>query len=256
MSAWRSAYESLPRPTLYGHRGSRTSAPENTLAAIELAAREGADAVEIDVRPTRDGELVVMHDPTLLRTVGDPRSVGETTRAELGDLRIEGHAIPTLEDVHGLCVALGLGLNVELKRDVPSRPAAVALLAQALRRLGPGCGLVVSSFDPAMLLALRVLAPEVPRALLLEPASARRYRHARFARDLGVAVHLDHEMASPAAIAGFHAQGLRVVAWTVNSGPEAGRLCALGLDGIITDVPAAARRSMNKFVRPESRGTG
>jgi len=241
VTSFREAYLALPRPTLFGHRGCRGEAPENTLAAFEVAARAGADGIEIDVRPCRDGSLVVMHDPTLERTAGDRRSVAALSLGELSAVRSEGEPIPTLDETLEFCRRRGLALNVELKRDVPSRPRAVLAAARTLLRHKPGHGVVVSSFDPLMLAAFRVLAPEIPTALLLEPDSARKHGHERLARFLGLAVHPDRAMVTPERLRRWREESLRVAVWTVNEPDELRRLCRLGVDGLISDNPALAR---------------
>jgi glycerophosphoryl diester phosphodiesterase len=239
------AYFDLPRPALFGHRGVRGAAPENTLGAIRLAAAQGADGVEIDVRPCQSGELVVMHDATLARTAGDPRAVADVTRDQLRAMRVGGsEPVPLLGDVLDVCRELGLGLNVELKRDVPVRARAVWAAARELRARGTGLALVVSSFDPLMIAGFRALAPELPTALLVEPSSARRYRLGHVARHFGVAVHPERTMVSREWLERWHRQGLRVMVWTVNDPAEIRRLCELGVDGIVSDVPDAARAVM------------
>jgi glycerophosphoryl diester phosphodiesterase len=240
----RQAYLALPRPALFGHRGVRTRAPENTLAAFEVAADEGADGVEIDVRPSKDGELVVMHDATLARMTGDPRLVAELTTGELAELRVAGEVIPTLRDTLAFCGARGLALNIELKRDVPSRSQVVLRVARLLARTDVPSAVVVSSFDPWMLAGLRALAPEIPTALLLEPHHHRRYRLGHMAQAFGMAVHPARSMVTPLWLDRWHRRGLRVMVWTVNDPEEIRRLCAMGVDGIITDDPGTARAVM------------
>lgn len=252
MTTFREAYFGLPRPTLFGHRGSRGDAPENTLAAFEVAHESGADGIEIDVRPTADGALVVMHDPTLERTAGDPRSVAELSLAALAEIRCDGQRVPTLEETLVFCHQRGLALNVELKRDVPSRPRAVLAAARTLLRHRPGSGIVVSSFDPLMLAGFHLLAPEIPTALLLEPESAARYGHERFARRLGVAVHVDRTMLTTARLARWRAAELKVAVWTVNEPEELRGFCRLGVDGLICDNPRVARAVIDE-VRAEAR---
>src|SRR6476646_7269082 len=115
-------------PYVFGHRGVRGAAPENTMAAFELAAASGADGVELDVRLCRTGELVVCHDPTLARFTGgrDERKVadldlGELARADVGS----GQGVPPLAEVLRLARDRKLRVNVEMKRDVPNRRLVV-----------------------------------------------------------------------------------------------------------------------------------
>src|SRR5512143_1463332 len=98
---------SLPQPVVFAHRGASAHAPENTLAAFELALAQDADAIELDVKLTADGQAVVIHDPTLNRTTGSQGSVKNMSLAELKSLdagsyfseTYRGEKIPTLEEV-------------------------------------------------------------------------------------------------------------------------------------------------------------
>jgi glycerophosphoryl diester phosphodiesterase len=236
------------RALVLGHRGCRNgSAAENSLGAIETAADAHADGVEIDVRPARDGSLVVAHDPTLARVshAGDERRVCDLLPTELQRiaLRYGGH-IPSLRAVLELCRARQLRLNVELKRDVPNRRAAAVAAARNLRfwRATP---LVVSSFDPAMLLWFRLLAPTVPIAQL--HGGQRRHRAAqRLAVSLARAdaVHLEYPRVSARAVARYHARGRALATWTVNDPTDGVRLAGYGVDAIITDRPRELRAAL------------
>lgn len=234
MSA-REAYDRAAPPLLIGHRGLRTVATENSLEAIEAARRQGAAGVEIDVRPAADGTLVVMHDPTLERTAGDPRPVASLDGSALSRLRLQGgERIPSLTEALALCRDLDLWLNVELKRDVPSRLATSRAAAAQIG--GTAAPVIVSSFDPLMLAAFAYLAPDVPIALLVEPA----HRHlAALAPVLRTrAIHPCRTLVSADQIGRYRRAGLRVMTWTVNDPTEAAFLLSLGIDGIITDDPA------------------
>lgn len=236
----RRGYDRVRLPVLVGHRGSRTRFTENTLEAVELAAEQGAQAVEIDVRPCASGEIVVMHDETLERVTGDPRAVASLTRAALREVVLPcGARVPSLDEVLELCGARDLLLNVEMKRDVPSRVGATRGLAAVLRRSRFASHVVVSSFDPFMLAGIAALAPRIELALLLEP------RHRRVAPAAGWlrarAMHPDKRLVSASSVRRWHQRGLYVVPWTVNDVDEAHRLLALGVEGIITDDPALLR---------------
>jgi glycerophosphoryl diester phosphodiesterase len=230
-------YHALPSPLLIGHRGLGTVAPENTLEAIEEAARVGAGGVEIDVRPCRDGELVVFHDRDLKRMTGQPERVESLDWSELKRVDLGGATIPRLADVVSLCERLDLFLNIELKRDVPSRRQLVRSVAHYVRRLGPEPVIALSSFDPAMLAQLRRDAPGVPRAVLY--ASRHRWVRRLAAPLAAVAVHPDHRLVRALDVRRAHAAGRRVMCWTVNDVGDAKRLLALGVDGVMTDDPAA-----------------
>lgn len=248
--AARACLHALPTPFILGHRGVRGpgAPPENTLPAIERAHAEGADGVEIDVRMCGSGEVVVLHDPGLDRVTGgaDTREVTGLHHEELSRIDLGGGAhVPTLREVLERTRQLGLALDVELKRDVPSRWRLVLAVARALSASGsePRVPPVfVSSFDPLMLAAFRAVAPRIPTALLLHP------EHRQVARlatsGLYDAVIAERTMVRGRDVGAWRAHGRRALSWTVNDETEAQRLAALGVEGFITDRPAALRATL------------
>ncbi len=231
-------------PKLIGHRGVRGARPENTLAAFELAAEEGADGVELDVRLSRDGVLVVAHDPELTRVTGgrDTRAVTEIDAAELSRVDLGGGAgVPSLAEVLAFARGRGLFVNVEMKRDVPDRRAVVRGTLEALREPRFAERALVSSFDPFMLEEFAWRSP-VPVGLLFHRGQAH-LRPWLVARALGVdAMHAERTLIgrdlSPAA-------GRLVNVWTVNEPGEARLLSDVGVDGLITDVPGELRAALS-----------
>lgn len=231
-----SLYRALPSPLLIGHRGLNTVAPENTLEAITAAADLGVDGVEIDVRPTRDDAVVVFHDRELSRMTNRPHRIEALDRRELDAIDLgHGARIPLLEDVLELCRQRDLFVNVELKRDVPSRRRLVGAVARCLRRHDRRLPMIVSSFDPAMLADFRRRAPLIPVGVLY--ASRHRWVR-RLATPLrAAALHPDHRLLRATDLRAAHAVGRRVMCWTVNSEQAARRLLDMGVDGVMTDDP-------------------
>ena len=236
------------RPLVIGHRGvRRDGVTENTLPAFEAAVDEGAEGIELDVRVCRSGELVVVHDPTLERITGgaDPRSVADLSLAELREVILPGGAhIPTLAEVLTFARARGAAVNVEMKRDAPSRAAIVKAVARLLDAWDPHHPVLVSSFDPGMLAGLALLAPAVPRAVLVHRT---RWHELHAATSLGLgahAVHLCRTLTRPELIAQLKALGLVVNVWTINDDREARDLAELGVDGLITDAPGHIRGAL------------
>jgi glycerophosphoryl diester phosphodiesterase len=201
------------------HRGDQRRAPENSLAALQAAARlPRVDGVEFDVRVSRDGVPVVIHDASLDRVQGVPSLVRSLTAADLDEL-----GVPTLADV-----LAGLPrrtfLDVELKE--PLGRAGFQVLAG-----GRGRDLeraLVSSFVPEALAALASLAPGWPRwlnALALDRSTL------RTARQLGCrGVAVEWRSLDPDAIARAREGGLQLGAWTVRRRPTRTRLERLGID--------------------------
>ena len=242
-----SRFSALPSPLLIGHRGLNTVAPENTLEAIAAAADLGVDGVEIDVRPTRDDALVVFHDRDLSRMAERPHRIDTLDLREVGSIDLgHGARIPLLDEVVDLCEQRGLLLNVELKRDVPSRRRLVRAVLRCLKRHDRRLPLLVSTFDPAMLADLRRRDPRLPLGVLY----GKRHRWVRrLAGPLkAVALHPDHRLVRASDLRAAHAASRRVMCWTVNDEEAARRLLDMGVDGIMTDDP---ERMLPLFGRTE-----
>jgi len=229
-------------PFVYGHRGVRGAAPENTMLAFERAATAGASGVELDVRPCKTGEIVVFHDATLTRCSGgkDDRLVSEVPWSDLARTDLgEGARVPLLDEVLGWARGRGMRVNVELKRDVPDRKRLVVATADRIRALPDRAStIVVSSFDGLMLVQIGRLLPEVARGFLYEPDRPL-FGWGWPAPLLGAAaVHPERTRVTAAACRAWRLARLLVNVWTVNDPEEARRLRALGVDAIITDRPA------------------
>ncbi len=241
------------RPAIVGHRGVRGARPENTMAAFELAIRQGADAVELDARVCGSGELVVVHDADLARVAGVHRRVVDLPFSELSRVDVGGgERVPQLVDVLDLCRSHGVGVNVELKRDLPSRTGAVVAAAQLLLAWHGEHEVVVSSFDPWMLAGLRKLVPSVPCAQLVHRS---RYVpiHLAVGRAVGASgVHLECSLWTAARVGALRRSASWIAAWTVVDVAEARRVAALGADAIITDMPGLVRAAFERAPAPSS----
>ncbi len=213
------------------------------MAAFELAARSGADGVELDVRLCRTGELVVCHDATLTRlTAGrDERKIADLDRVDLSRTDVgEGQPVPLLTTVLDFARDRKLKVNVEMKRDVPSRRHVVRETARVLTALGARVAdVIVSSFDPVMIGYLAWLLPAAPRGCLFAP-DQRWLRSGWMAVPLGAdAVHPERTLVDEGRYRKWRSRGKLVNVWTVNDVAEAQRLAGLGVDAIITNVPGA-----------------
>jgi glycerophosphoryl diester phosphodiesterase len=213
------------------------------MRAFALALDEGADGVELDVRLDADGDIVVLHDPTLERVTHgrDPRAVAALTRRDLDSIDVGGgQCVPRLLEVLAWARERDACVNVELKHDAVSRRRLVRAIGRLLHGgradLPP---VLLSSFDPFIVLALGRLVPSVWTGWLVHDRQ-RIAKHAPAARALGArAVHPQRTLVTPRAMAGWKARKLPVHVWTVNDVDEARHLAALGVDAIITDTPRA-----------------
>ena len=217
------------------HRGASAYVPEHTFAAYDLALEMGADVLELDVRATRDGTLVVLHDRTLARTAGDPRRIDDVA---FDELPAAGRPL-SLDEVLARYATATRWL-VEMKDPTARLTHAVV---EAVRAHGLLQHATVQSFDHLALRRVRRMEPRLDVApLICESSTVAEVltgirRAGRYASGVSVA----HVTCTAAVILAARARGLRTHAFTVNDAVEMERLIALGVDGLITDCPDHAR---------------
>ncbi len=248
----------MPLPLIIGHRGARASAPENTLPGIVEAARQGARMVEVDVKLTRDGVPILMHDDTLSRTAGLDCRVAAVDFADLAALDtlpafLAGHPeagrewqarhgpapvrIPSLEQAIACALDLDIGLDLEIK-PCPGRAAETAARALEVARAAwperrsPPC---ISSFAIVSLEVARRGAPDWPRGLLLDRIGPRWSEQISHIDAAFVAVNAAR--LSPGRVAALRTSRRPVLAWTVNQPARARLLWHWGVAGIFSDRP-------------------
>lgn len=242
-------------PLIIAHRGESHDAPENTLAAVNLAWERGARAVEIDVRCSAEGEVFVIHDADTRRIGGPRRAVSRQSAEDLAAMdagawkhrRWKGERVPRLAEVLRTVPAHGR-LFIELKGEAETVPAVLevvrnsGLLPERLllmsfqpsvvgRLVGNRCGIDVCR----LLTARQWRSPEV-RARMLRFAS----RHGLAGVDVEATPDLDR-----AFVDAMHNAGLLVYCWTVNRVASAVRLARIGIDGITTDRCERLTRALN-----------
>jgi glycerophosphoryl diester phosphodiesterase len=241
VSARRTGLWTFPR--LLAHRGGGALAPENTLAGVRLAARLGYAGTEFDVKLTAEGVPVLMHDENLDRTTSGHGAVAAASLTDVQALdagnwfgrAFASERVPTYEAAAGLCRALGLWANVEIK-PCPGRGAETGRsVARESMRLWAGYAQppLLSSFSVEALAAAQATAPLLPRALLVEDPPAD--WHAALAGLGCVALHLAHSRATPELAAAVHAAGYGLLCYTVNDPARAALLYSVGVDCIVTD---------------------
>lgn len=239
------------RTLVLGHRGASADAPENTLAALELAVAQGADGVELDVWRCATGEVVVAHDEDLVRVAGSPLRIPDAGLRELRALdvgawkgaRWRGQRVPLLAEV--LEALPGALVNVELKSRGGRDLGLARAVAEVVHRARAEPRVIVSSFDWRLVAAFRLASPDVATGLLFEASRAWWLRTWAGVRSLRpVAVHPDRALATDARVAAWTAEGLAVNVWTVDDAGEAARLARAGAASVITNVPAAIRRAV------------
>ena len=218
-----------------GHRGAPRAHTENTVESFLEAQRMGADWVELDVRRTSDGVLVVHHDPAL----PDGTVICHTLRSELP------LSVPTLAEAFDACGTMGVNVEIKNSADEPGFDATDRLVEQTLEVIEHAGGsrkVLVSCFDIATLDAVRRLSPTMPTGYLVlsvaQPGDA-----------IAMAIDGGHEAVNPwdalldePAVGRCREAGLAVNVWTVDRPERIAELASWGVDGIITNVPDVARQ--------------
>ena len=227
------------------HRGFSGDAPENTLAAFKKAMEVDSDMIELDVRFSKDGQIVVMHDDTLDRTTNGRGKVSDYTLKELKQFdagswfapQFSGEPIPTLVEV--LELAKGkIPVNIEIKDESPSRYKITDLAARALqevKKAGMAGQVIFSSFYPSSLEQIKERDPRIWVALLYH-RDWNSLREVTGGRAFS-AVNLRHSFLTREKIGRIHQEGMKVNTYTVNSEEEMERFIRWGVDGIITNHP-------------------
>lgn len=221
-----------------GHRGARSLAPENTLRGIRTAAACKADYIEVDIRLSKDGALVIMHDESVDRTTSGTGNVEDLTLDQIRALEIKDTAsssdsamasekVPTLEEAVALCRDLGLRMVVEMKEEGIEETVAGAL---------KGAEAIVTSFYHESVREIREISGLktgiIISSLPIDPV------------DLAVKAGADAifpKRTNPRMFKAAHNRGIEVYPWTINSATEAGWLLRLGADGLVTDDPCMIR---------------
>ena len=235
-----------PFPRFVAHRGGWL-APENTLASMRMAHSYRYRMVEIDVRLSGDGTLVLMHDDTVDRTTNGTGRVGGMTWGELARLdaghylrekrpEFTGEPVPSFEAIARWCLANGVALNIEIKPEPGFEEQTGCALALDAKRLWAGAGMppLLSSFKEEALAAARSVAPEFPRALLQHEVTPDWPE--RLERLGCIAFDVNFKELSAALVADAHRRGYRVACYTPNEKAIVAELLGWGVDCIITDA--------------------
>lgn len=225
-------------PKIIAHRGVSAHAPENTMAAFQLALDMGADGIELDAMLSKEGEIVVIHDDRVDRTTNGTGAVRDLTLAELQSLDAGGgERIPSLKQVLNRFSGQFL-INIELKNYASifdNLPLKVADLIKAYEDVQ---SIIISSFNPFNLPRFHRRCPEIPLGLLTDKNKAKHWLWRLFKFD---ALHPHYSDVDATLVSALHARGRQVNVWTVDDPAEIIRLVGLGVDSIITNDPQRTR---------------
>ncbi len=244
----------LINTTIIAHRGASGYAPENTLAAINLALEQQADMIEIDVFLSKDGHIVVMHDTNVNRTTNGKGKIADLSLAQLKkldagswfDAQFAGERVPTLAEV--LATVQGKAqLLIEIKQSGGGIAQKVNALV-AKHQAQSWC--IVQSFDTQVIENLQKIKSSLRKHQLvvgnlplflpyhvnkkLSTGSVYQYSHAQ-------SVNLMYHFTTQSVIRKLHSQKQKAMVWTVNQPSDMRRLMLMGIDGIITNYPDKAK---------------
>ena len=232
-------------PVFLSHRGESDDAPENTMKAFRLAMDRHSDGIELDIRLTSDGRIVVVHDADLKRVAGTPAVIAGHTLAELRAI----HPVPELHEVLAI-LRPGCMIQIELKSTAALLPGLRTLLTPEL------CGNLrvrISSFDESLLNAAADVFQELPRLLLVDlfqrfgrmPAPAETAGLLSRCRATGVSLRarLDY---TAEFVRDLKARGFSVVGWGVSSDELGLHLAEIGVDALTCNHAAALREMWRK----------
>ena len=212
-----------------GHRGARAYEPENTLRSFKKALEIGVNAIELDVRRTKDNQLVVIHDADVKRTTNGKGVVSELTLDEIKEFSTaEGEKIPTLEEALNFLDSK-VKILIELKEEGVEEQVLAAIREKGLQRK-----IIIVSFHEEALRKIREAEKEVETGLI----------YVKHKNPLKTALELKANYLLPlyrfthtANVQKAHENGLKVIVWTINNPEEVAEYMKKGVDGIASDKP-------------------
>ena len=246
-------------PRVIAHRGFPLDVPENTLAAFQAALDAGADILETDIHLSKDGQVIISHDPDLSRLVGIAGKVSDYTQAELASMDLGGgHGFPTLVDA--LEQFPDERFNVDLKE-----PAVVDAFVDVITQMKAHDRVLIASFEESHRAKAAQALPGVVssatpphiiegrvRSWVGLPTDSWRLPDGMVALQIPVSRY-GFAMVTPSMIRAAHKKGLEVHVWTINEAKDMARLWEMGVDGIITDRTDIAVEVRASLISPEAR---
>jgi len=240
------------RPLIIAHRGVKAYAPENTMASFQLAVESKADGVEFDIKLTKDGEIIIIHDLTVDRTTNGTGRVKDFSLAEIQKLdagnffsaKFIGEPIPLLSDVLKNLPSHFI-INIEITNYGSVFDGLAKKAVNLVKELGVEKHVIFSSFFPTNLLITKKNAPEIPVAILANAGLSGWLSRSNLIS--GISPQYVHPYLSDVNknfVDRQHDMGRKVNVWTVNDPGEIERLANIKVDGIITDDPLLARKTL------------
>jgi len=240
-------------PVIYGHRGASKYAPENTLAAIELAMQQGAQGIELDVMLSKDKEVMVIHDHTVDRTTNGKGFVSELDCSQLKKLdagilfqKFHAEKIPTLGEVFDLTQGKYL-INIELKNLYSVKDDLIEKVVELVINHKMEESVIFSSFFPSNIRKVRRMLPHVPAGLLVSDGLIGWLERSPFLRWMSPAyIHPHYLQINKEFVQREHHHKRGVNVWTVDEEADIQAMIDYQVDGIITNDPPLALKIRGK----------
>jgi len=209
------------------------------MLAFDKARDAGADGIELDVRLDGDGNVVVFHDADLERLTGQRGTIEQTSAIARKGLRVRGEPIALLADV---LHSYSFEIDVEIKSNKAGREAAlVEATAKVIKASGRSDEILVSSFDPFVLVQFHRHLPEVALGYIFSKDQSLPLRRGWVGTAVGASlVHPQHTLCTKKTVGAWQRAGTPINVWTVDDRAELLRLAELGVDGVFTNDPAMA----------------
>ncbi len=242
-------------PIIFAHRGANSFAPENSLAAIHSAIELGCDGIELDVRLSADGEVVVFHDRNTLRMTGTPGSVGRLPLSRLKQFRLlhrdgSAESIPTLQEALELAGDKIL-INLDVKKESMAKNGVEEKVIKILRDQHLEENIIISSFNPIVLNKFRSLNPNLHLGFIYRNRSSLLMLNGQPVRSM----HVRYRLLSLRHLENLRQRGCRIYAWTVDDPAAMHDLMNKNVDGIITNRPELYFSLRDRITRDKN-GTG
>ena len=249
-------------PKVISHRGANKYAPQNTLAAFEKSVQIGVDGFETDVHITKDEQLVICHNYTIDETSDGEGEISQMTLAQLKSYdfgsyfspKYAGTRLPTVDEFLSFVETTDISvLNIELKSPKENETAIVRETIRLVKEHGLFDRLIISSFDPKLLVEAKTIDEKCQTGFLYCPTRMNMWRdrllknYVPYARSIGVdALHPHYAFVDEKYVESAHEAGIKVNAWTVDSVKAIENMINCKVDGIITNFPDVTNGLIDK----------
>lgn len=223
------------RILIFAHRGANSFAPENSLQAFEEALRINCDGIEMDVRNTASGDVVVFHDRNLLRMTGKSGNIQQLSLEAIKKYYLAEnpkYLIPTLKEALDLIQDKAI-INIEIKREFSRSNGFEEQIVKILQDFKLSDNIIISSFNPLVLKKIAVLAPYLHLGFIYRNRTQKLMTFGTSLKSL----HINFKTISKKYLRNLQKKGYKVFPWTVDQIADMKHLLEIGVDGIITNRP-------------------